>query len=268
MNLNKLALPLTITMIGGIALGGYLANKASRDKAIANASQCIEFHSSSDEISTSDNCSDVKTNLLPDKLRLSFEQARDKNIKNAATAEARKKALAAKQKAERIALAKKAEAERNALAAKREAERIARGEWTYTTRVDNATGKTAKFGALTSKNSMNFGFPYAGEQYGRFTVRNHPRFGVDAYLSINQGQLLCDDYSNPNVLVRFDDGPAVPYSCGSPADHSSETVFIHNVGSLETKMKTAKRMFITVSVHGEGSRTWEFNVRNYDSSKI
>lgn len=176
--------------------------------------------------------------------------------------------MAAKEKAEREALAKKKEAERKALAAKREAERIARGEWNYYPITDNATGKTAKLGSLTSKNSMNFGSPYSGEQYGRFTVINHPRYGVNAYLSIERGQLLCNNYNNPNILVRFDDGPAVRYSCSEPADYSSDTVFINNVGGLEAGMKTAKKMFITVSVYDEGSRTWEFNVRNYDSSKI
>ena len=115
---------------------------------------------------------------------------------------------------------------------------------------------------------MNFDFPYSGIQYGTFTVRNHPRFGVDAYLSIREGQLLCDSYSNTNVLVRFDDGPATHYRCGEPADHSSTYVFIHNVAGLEARMKAAKKMYVTVSVYQEGSRTWEFNVKGYDRSKV
>ena len=142
------------------------------------------------------------------------------------------------------------------------------GEWSYSTYVDQATGKQAKRGSLTSKNSMNFGFPYSGTQYGRFVVRNHPRYGVDAYLSINEGQLLCDNYSNTSVLVRFDNGAASSYTCNSPADHSSQTVFIEGVGRLEGRMKTAKKMYVTINVYGEGSNTWEFNVKGYDRSKI
>ena len=115
---------------------------------------------------------------------------------------------------------------------------------------------------------MNFDFPYSGTQHGTFTIRNHPRFGVDASLTIEKGQLLCDSYSNTAVLVRFDNGPATRYSCNSPADHSSNTVFIKNVAGIEAGMNTAKKMFITVSVYQEGSRTWEFNVRNYDHSKV
>ena len=167
-----------------------------------------------------------------------------------------------------VAAEAKAAAEQKAKQ-KEEAERIAAlGEWDYSTFSDDATGKLAKTASLTSKNTMNFGFPYSGTQHGTFTIRNHPRFGVDAYLSIRQGQLLCSRYRNANVLVRFDNGAATPYSCNEPADHSSTTVFINNVAGLEARMKTAKKMYVTVSVYQEGSRTWEFNVRNYDRSKV
>lgn len=185
--------------------------------------------------------------------------------------------LANKAAADKAAADKKAEDDAKWAEAKRKqkekGEKIAaaleaRGEWNYSNYADDATGKTAKTASVTSKNSMNFGFPYSGSQYGRFTVRNHPRFGVDAYLQIDQGQLLCDTYNNSDVLVRFDNGPATRYSCGSPADHSSETVFIRNVAGLEARMKTAKKMFITVSVYQEGSRTWEFNVKGYDRTKV
>ena len=144
----------------------------------------------------------------------------------------------------------------------------ANGEWSYRTYTDEATGKEAKTGSLTSKNSMNFDFPYRGTQYGTFTVRNHPRYGVDAYLSIPKGQLLCSSYSNPTVLIRFDNGAASSYNCNKPADHSSDTVFIEGVGRLEARMKTAKKMYVTVSVYREGSRTWEFNVNGYNKSEV
>lgn len=188
--------------------------------------------------------------------------------KEAADKKAKQDAEKAAEEAKREALLAKSKKERDERLAKAAAERDARGEWTYSGYVDDATGKRAKTASLTSKNSMNFGFPYSGTQYGQFTVRNHHRFGVDAYLSIDKGQLLCNSYSNSNVLVRFDTGAATSYSCASPADHSSDTVFIHNVAGLEAGMKAAKKMYITVSVYQEGSRTWEFNVKGYDRSKV
>ena len=175
------------------------------------------------------------------------------------------KAKAEKARKERWA---KTNAETKAANAKWRAEREARGEWQYNSYSDSATGKKQKLASLTSKNAMNFGFPYSGTQYGTFSIRNHPRYGVDAYLSIREGQLLCDNYSNTTVLVRFDDGPASAYSCNEPADHSNTTVFIEGVGRLESGIKNAKKMYVTVSVYQEGSRTWEFNVNGYDRSKV
>lgn len=161
-----------------------------------------------------------------------------------------------------------AKVDHNAKQAKLLAEQAAQGEWAYNTYTDDATGKQTKTGSLVSKNSMNFDFPYSGTQYGRFTVRNHPRHGVDAFLTIDKGQLLCNSYSNTTVLIRFDNGEASSYGCNGAADYSREVVFIEGVARLEARMKTAKKMYVTVSVYGEGSRTWEFNVTNYDKAAI
>lgn len=250
--------------VGAVAFGvhRYQAGVARREaiqKAdnLASAKRCIAVHARVNAKTFAGECDRVDLELLPDEVKPDFSAALAKN-----------EAIRAEEEAKVEAEAEKRRKWQAAQAQKREAERIARGEWNYTTRTDNATGKTAKYGTLISKNSMNFGSPYNGIQYGRFTVRNHPRYGIDAFLSIDRGQLLCDNYSNPNVLVRFDDGPAVPYKCSEPADYSSEYVFINNIGGLEAGMRSAKKMFITVSVYDEGSRTWEFNVRNYDRSKI
>lgn len=215
----------------------------------ADAQKCIELNAEALPLVTS-SCNRVDSSLLPEDLQEPFAKARAEN------------------KAREERSNKKAAQEAAAVQAKREEERLARGEWTYSTYTDEATGKKAKRAYLTSKNSMNFGFPYSGTQYGQFTVRNHPRFGVEAFLQIDKGQLLCNSFSNTTVLVRFDNGPATRYGCNGAADHSSEIVFIENVAGLEARMKTAKKMFITVSVYQEGSRTWEFNVRGYDRSRI
>lgn len=174
----------------------------------------------------------------------------------------------AKEKAKKLSASKIVKVDYSKQQAELLAKTEANGEWSYRTYTDEATGKEAKTGSLTSKNSMNFDFPYRGIQHGHFTVRNHPRYGVSAYLSIRKGQLLCSSYSNPTVLIRFDNGAASSYNCNKPADYSSNTVFIEGVGRLEARMKTAKKMYVTVSVYNEGSRTWEFNVNGYNKSEV
>jgi len=174
--------------------------------------------------------------------------------------------LTASKKAKREAQLK---ANNEAIAAA-QAKLEAQGEWDYGTHIDQATGKIAKTARLTSKNTVNWSFPYSGPQNGTFVIRNHPRHGVDAYMKVEQGQLLCNSYSNTTVLIRFDSGAATPYSCTGAADHSSNIVFIRpgSVGALENRMKTAKTMYLTVNVYQQGGQTFRFNVRNYDRSKV
>jgi hypothetical protein len=245
----------------GIGHQGACQELASRklygqEDNITDAKRCIKSDGVDFEV-----CNRVNAEYIPEDLKATF-----------AAADKKGSVLAAKQKEEQEKARKerwaKINAETKAKNERDRAEREARGEWVYNSYTDDATGKTAKRGILTSKNTMNFGFPYSGTQHGSFVIRNHPRYGVDAYLTITKGQLLCSTYSNPTVLVRFDNGAASSYNCNSPADHSSDTVFIEGVGRLEGRMKTAKKMYVTVSVHGEGSRTWEFNVKGYDRSRI
>ena len=142
------------------------------------------------------------------------------------------------------------------------------GRWYYHTWKDDATGKNYKVASVESENRINLDFPYSEKQHAHLKLRKHPRWGFDAYLSIDQGQILCDSYSNTTVIARADNGPIKSYRCGSPADHSSDTVFIKDFQGLETQIKGANKMYVTVSIYQEGSRTFEFKVKGYDSTRI
>ena len=260
-------IPSAIALVGAICWGNIESKKNQAKLRVDHAAwaeRCINVNNSDMIKGTTPACEGVKTQYLSEKQRADYVAAYAKHKEVKAKQKADQEARAAQERADFAAQEKvKHEAARKA-----EAEREALGEWAYAGYTDNATGKYTKTASLTSKNSMNFGFPYSGTQYGRFTIRNHPRFGVDAFLRIEKGQLLCNSYSNTNVLVRFDNGPATRYSCNGAADHSSEIAFINNVAGLETGMKTATKMYITVSVYQEGSRTWEFSVKGYDRSKV
>jgi len=166
---------------------------------------------------------------------------------------------------------KKAKAEIAAMRKKAAENKILKaswGDWVYGKPTDNATGKKYRTANVSSENSLYLSSPYDGEQSAYLRLRTHPRYGFDVYVQIEKGQILCDDYNNTNVLVRFDDGPAVPYSCGEPADYSSNLVFIRGGEQFEAAMKKAKMAHITLNLYQEGSKTLTFKVKGYDSSKI
>jgi len=70
------------------------------------------------------------------------------------------------------------------------------------------------------------------------------------------------------VLVRFDDGPAVPYSCGEAADYSTNVVFIRGAKQFEAGIKKAKMAHITMSLYQGGSKTMTFKVNGYDAGRV
>jgi hypothetical protein len=161
----------------------------------------------------------------------------------------------------------KAKAEAKRLAAER-AERATWGDWSYNQFTDDATGKSYKRASVRSENSINLGFPYSGAQYGTLYLRQHPRWGFDAFVAIRQGQILCGEYRNTSILIRFDEGPAVKYGCNEPADLSSETLFIRDAQNFEVGLKRAQKAYITLNLYQGGQKTFVFKVKGYDSGKV
>lgn len=148
------------------------------------------------------------------------------------------------------------------------AEKASLGDWQYSTNEDMATGKKSSSATLQSENTLRFGFPYEGSQFARLTLRKHPRYGFDAFISISEGQILCNDYTNPYILVRFDDGDMQQFECAEPADNSSTYSFIRNADQFERALKRASVAYITLTFYQEGSQALKFKVKGYDSSKI
>lgn len=142
-------------------------------------------------------------------------------------------------------------------------------DWSLNSYTDEASGQNSKVLSVISKNSINLGFPYSGAQHGTLGIRNHPRFGFDAYLKIRSGQLLCSSYNGTDkILVRVDDGPVKTYGCSEAADYSSDILFFNNVAGLEAQLKGAKKAWVSVSIYQEGTKTFQFDVEGYDGSKL
>ena len=149
------------------------------------------------------------------------------------------------------------------------AERATWGKWSYTEFTDDASGKKGTRATLLSENTVELSFPYSGPQYGTLQIRNHPRFGFHVIFSISRGQIVSStSWDNETMVIRFDDGEATTWSYGEPSDNSSEYAFIQPEGRFEAMMKKAKKVYITPTLYQAGSRTFRFNVKGYDASKI
>lgn len=140
-------------------------------------------------------------------------------------------------------------------------------QWSYY-QSDDSMGKGVISQAyVSSSNSVNFDFPYAGAQHATLRLINNPRHGKDVMFSIEKGQILCHSYEDCTVLVRFDDEKATKYSAVGPADNSTETIFIRNYGRFVEKMLKAKQVRISTNIYQQGAPVFEFDVSGFDQNK-
>lgn len=141
-------------------------------------------------------------------------------------------------------------------------------KWIYSHDEDQMTGKATHFAFVLSENSVNFGFPYEGEQRGQLTIRQHPRHGSDVIFRIERGQLLCPSYDGCTILVRFDEGEPSSFSASPPSDNSTESIFIRNFSRFVERMRLSKRVRIAPQVYQEGGVVFTFDVSGFDINRF
>jgi zinc ribbon protein len=140
--------------------------------------------------------------------------------------------------------------------------------WSYVQNEDAMAKGTVSEASVKSSNTVNFSFPYAGDQHGTLTLRTHPRYGKDVIFSLEKGQIPCPSYSGGcKVLVRFDDAAAIQYTGVAPADNSTETVFIRDYSGFVARMSKAKTVRISANIYQEGAPVFEFDVRGFDQAR-
>ncbi len=148
--------------------------------------------------------------------------------------------------------------------AEREERRLAASypKWSYHSWEESMTSKTAKQASVRTINSLNFGFPYSGSQKATLTIRKHPTYGKDIFISIERGQFMCSTYNN-KVLVRFDDTKAQTFRCTEPDDHDSTVIFIRDsqYKRFMARAKKAKKIRIQTNFFQEGVPVMEFYVK-------
>ncbi|MEX1258368.1 MAG: hypothetical protein WEG36_12185 [Gemmatimonadota bacterium] len=148
----------------------------------------------------------------------------------------------------------------------REAERLA-AKWSYSVSQDPMTSRETRTATISSENTVNFAFPYQGEQRGTLTLRDHPTFGRDIIFRIERGQLLCTSYSGCRVRIRFDEGAAQSWEAVGPSDNSSESLFMRNYDGFLPRLREADVVLVQAEAYQEGSPIFEFRVGGFDFNR-
>ncbi len=134
--------------------------------------------------------------------------------------------------------------------------------WTYGENVDKMTGEVTKWAINDSLNKVSMSFPHNGGSEASIIV-----FEKNVKIYISKGQVMCSNYSGCTIRVKFDDEKPVDYLAVGPENGQYSHVYL---GYTETggngakkfldKLKTAKKVMISLEVYQENSPVWEFNV--------
>lgn len=140
-------------------------------------------------------------------------------------------------------------------------------KWRYTAVTDPMTGRPNITASIQSENTVNFSFPYDGEQRATLTLRTHPTYGRDVIFRIEQGQILCNSFDRCQLRVRFDEGHPQQWKANPPSDRSTTVVFLESYGSFLQRLRTAEMVRIQPEIYQEGNPVFEFKVGGYDHQR-
>lgn len=160
---------------------------------------------------------------------------------------------------------KPAEAESNARAAAAINELLSM--WNYTDSKDDMTDKVMHQAVKFSENTVNFDFPYQGDQRGALAIAMRKGETPVVLFFIEKGQIQCE-LDQCTMQVRFDDHPAESWRAIPPADHSTTRVFLADGDRFLKELMASKRILIGVGIYQNGFPTFHFDVSGLDSRRI
>ncbi|MBB6249525.1 hypothetical protein [Nitrospirillum iridis] len=132
--------------------------------------------------------------------------------------------------------------------------------WSYSFYKDEMTSKDVALAKTVSANVEDLHWPYGPNVGAVLTLSKHPRFGKNAYITLDKGQILCLSYEDCYIEVRFDNRPAMSFSARRPSDGTTEMVFIGEYPKFLKELSRSKSVLIELPMYQDGNRSWRFEV--------
>jgi len=131
--------------------------------------------------------------------------------------------------------------------------------WQYDTRRDEMRGTTTRNASLTSANQVSLSFPY-GTVRARLVVRQRPQDGLNVMFIADEGQVLCNSFSDSRLSVKFDDGPVRTFGCDGASSGSPEIAFFSAPREVLAQIKRARRMIVEAEFYNDGPQQFTFEL--------
>jgi hypothetical protein len=148
-----------------------------------------------------------------------------------------------------------------AIAAAEKEEQRAASRWEYRRERDEMGRGMEKTATLDSTSTLDFGFPYSGEQHLRLLLLDRPKDGKNIAIQIAHGQFHCE-YPTCSIAIRFDGGKVQNFKAEQGVGYKSGDVLFfmkYDYDRFLTLLRSSKKMQMEVSFFREGTRVVEFD---------
>lgn len=132
-------------------------------------------------------------------------------------------------------------------------------DWQYSSQQDKMNGGSVRIAAFESNNTLSLPFPYQGQNNGRIVIRQQPSKGLNVYVQVDKGQILCRSYSNCRISVKFDEGKPVSFRGIESGDNSTTLVFLEPEQRFVDAAKKAKTILVELTMYQAGNQLLEFH---------
>jgi hypothetical protein len=140
-------------------------------------------------------------------------------------------------------------------------------QWRYESEAESMGRGTMYTASVTSSTPLNLGAPYAGTQWPVFVLRSHPKYGKDAILLIDEGQILCRSYEACTISISIDGKPPRNFEAYGAADNSTTSAFIRGHDRLAKEIMGGKEMKVQFPVYQNGEPVLTFNIEGFKPEK-
>lgn len=117
--------------------------------------------------------------------------------------------------------------------------------------------------SMRSVTATEFDFPYQQPGGSHLTMNFRRNAGeLDAYLSIDKGQMLCS-YRSCKFSLRVGDEQPQEWTGVQSSTNDSDMMFVRDAAELERIIKKGGKIRIGIEFHRAGTRAFEFDVGGY-----
>lgn len=131
------------------------------------------------------------------------------------------------------------------------------GNWVYSTKIDEMRGESSYTAQARTAEPLPLRFPYEGS-HGVIILRISPKYGQDAIIGVDRGQILCHDGCTLNL--KFDDGPIEKWGFTEAAGGSSDIVFANQYKKFVDRVLVSKKLMVEAEFFDQGTLVMKFDV--------